>query len=278
MNFKELFLEASQRVIDAGSFFEKYELSIFSDDKAPVLWYNILSITKEGFEMTKEKPTTKICKHCQTEIPYGAKVCPQCRKKQGGKLKWIIIAVVALAIIGLLFGGGDDQDSASDSNPKKVNDSPRNDSGGKKKDSEPEENTEDASADKTEDGQKNEFKAGDVVETSDFKISFNGAEEYVSENEFIQPKDGNVYYKMDFEFENISDSEKNVSSWDFKCYADGYDMEQSYMDGMDLDATLSPGKKTKGSVFFEIPKDSKEITLEYETNFWTEDKIIFIVK
>ena len=94
----------------------------------------------------------------------------------------------------------------------------------------------------------------------------------------MQPKKGNVYYKMDFEFENISDSDQYVSSWDFKCYADGYDMEQSYMDGADLDATLSPGKKAKGSVFFEVPKKSKEITLEYETNFWTEDKIIFIVK
>ena len=27
---------------------------------------------------------TKVCKHCQTEIPKKAKVCPNCRKKQGG--------------------------------------------------------------------------------------------------------------------------------------------------------------------------------------------------
>ena len=32
--------------------------------------------------MKKEKPTTKLCKHCKTEIPYDAKVCPNCRKKQ----------------------------------------------------------------------------------------------------------------------------------------------------------------------------------------------------
>lgn len=50
------------------------------------------------------------------------------------------------------------------------------------------------------------------------------------------------------------------------------------MDGLDLDATLSAGKKTKGSVFFEVPKDAKNITVEYETNFWTENKIIFVVK
>ena len=49
---------------------------------------------------------TKICKHCQSEIPKKAKVCPNCRKKQGGKLKWIIIAIVVIGIIGAAMGGG----------------------------------------------------------------------------------------------------------------------------------------------------------------------------
>lgn len=234
--------------------------------------------------MSKEKPQTKVCKHCKTEIPYDARVCPQCRKKQkGGILKWVLIIVIALFVIGSFAGGGEDSDSASDSNPKKVNDSSGSDSE-KEKSGEETEKDSDTKDREGKDGEvsseepENEFKVGDVIEASDLKISFNGAEEYVSDNEFIQPQDGNVYYKMDFEFENISDSDQYVSSFDFKCYADGYDMEQSYMDGMDLDATLSPEKKTKGSVFFEVPSDSKEITLEYETNFWTEDKIIFIVK
>lgn len=59
--------------------------------------------------MGKEKPATKVCKHCKTEIPYGAKVCPQCRKKQGGVLKWVIIAIVVIGIIGAAAGGGDDE-------------------------------------------------------------------------------------------------------------------------------------------------------------------------
>lgn len=56
--------------------------------------------------MSKEKPQTKICKHCKTEIPYGAKICPQCRKKQGGKLKWIVIGALSLIIIIAIAGGG----------------------------------------------------------------------------------------------------------------------------------------------------------------------------
>ncbi len=63
--------------------------------------------------MAKAKqPATKICKHCSTEIPYGAKVCPNCRRKvKGGKLKWIVLAIVAIGILGAAFGGGDDQDT-----------------------------------------------------------------------------------------------------------------------------------------------------------------------
>lgn len=64
---------------------------------------------------------TKVCKHCQSEIPKKAKVCPQCRKKQGGKLKWIVIAVVALLIAGAAMGGGDDESKqASESNAEQA--------------------------------------------------------------------------------------------------------------------------------------------------------------
>lgn len=57
----------------------------------------------------KEKPTTKLCKHCKTEIPYEASVCPQCRKKQkGGCLSKILIIFAVLIIFGL-FGGNDNE-------------------------------------------------------------------------------------------------------------------------------------------------------------------------
>ena len=55
---------------------------------------------------------TKKCKHCQSEIPANAKVCAQCGRKQGGKLKWIIIGVVVLALIGAVAGCGGSSDSA----------------------------------------------------------------------------------------------------------------------------------------------------------------------
>lgn len=202
---------------------------------------------------------TKKCKHCQSDIPKKAKVCPNCRKKQGGIMKWVIIAIVAILLFSCGTGNNEDDKKPSNSNPQNVG-------------------SVTASEVTTTEEVDNVFEVGEIVETSDLKISFISAEEYKSDNQFIQPKDGNVFYRMEFEFENLSDSDTYVSSYNFTCYADDYDMEAKYFDSLDLNATLSKGKKTKGSVFFEVPKDAKEITLEYELNFFTEDKVIFRVK
>lgn len=68
--------------------------------------------------MSEEKNATKetkLCKHCQSEMPKAAKVCPTCRKKQGGALKWIIIIVILL-ILGLAFCGGSDTQDTTKTN------------------------------------------------------------------------------------------------------------------------------------------------------------------
>lgn len=57
--------------------------------------------------MAKEKKTTKLCKHCKTEIPAGAKICPSCQKKQSRIMMWAIIGIVAIAIIGGAMGKSD---------------------------------------------------------------------------------------------------------------------------------------------------------------------------
>lgn len=208
---------------------------------------------------TKENET-KLCKHCQTEIPKKAKVCPNCRKKQSGKLKWIIIAVVVLAIIGSMAGGNDDEKNVKKVGEIEQEDTSKNDN-----------NNQEVS---------NVFSVGDVVETEDFIITFISAEKHNEENEFMQPKDGYEYWKFEFKFENISDSDKSVSSMiDWECYADNSKVDQSWIgDDNGLDATLSAGRMTQGTVYFEVPIDAESIELEYDINFWQNDKIIFVGK
>lgn len=62
--------------------------------------------------MKKEKPSTKLCKHCKTEIPFDAKICPNCKKKQGTSGCLIVIIVfLALCIIGALGSGGSSENN-----------------------------------------------------------------------------------------------------------------------------------------------------------------------
>lgn len=211
-----------------------------------------------------KKDGTKLCKYCKTEIPAAAKVCPNCRKKQGGILKWIIIIVVALIIIAAISSGGD-SDKPSDSNPQKVDGNSNENN----------ESTESSSNNEAS----NIFKVGDVVETSNLRISFLSAGEWTSDNQFLQPKEGYIYYRMEFEFENIGSSDQTISSLlNWNCYADGYSMDQSWVGDDQIDATISSGKKVKGAVYYEVPANAEKIELEYNVNYFTQSKIVFVAK
>lgn len=50
---------------------------------------------------------TKICKHCATQIPKDAKICPNCRKRVKGLGAWGVIGIIVgvLILIGVLIGG-----------------------------------------------------------------------------------------------------------------------------------------------------------------------------
>jgi len=59
----------------------------------------------------------KKCKHCQTEIDSNAKICPNCKKKQGMP-KWaiVLIVIISLGVIRSMAGGSTDDNSNENNN------------------------------------------------------------------------------------------------------------------------------------------------------------------
>nr|MBQ6241717.1 DUF4352 domain-containing protein [Lachnospiraceae bacterium] len=117
---------------------------------------------------------------------------------------------------------------------------------------------------------------GDTTETKNLKVTYLGCDVAVSDNQFIQPADGNRFIYFELEFENIGSGEQSVSSLLFDCFADGQRCESHMMvRDDDLSATISAGRKAKGTVVFEVPADAAVIELEYETNIISGERIVF---
>ena len=121
----------------------------------------------------------------------------------------------------------------------------------------------------------NAYKVGDILETSDLKITYLSSSEYNSDNQFIQPADGYKFIMFELEFENISNDDQSVSSYSFDCFADGASCEQHFFMDESLDATISAGRKTSGIVVFEVPVDATTIELEYVDGWISGNRIVF---
>lgn len=64
----------------------------------------------------EEKKETKLCKYCQTEIPAKAKVCPNCRRKQGMNIKVCILVVVLVVVAYVIGKSGNNTESTEPKN------------------------------------------------------------------------------------------------------------------------------------------------------------------
>ena len=135
---------------------------------------------------------------------------------------------------------------------------------------------------KTDNEQKEENKqmtvhVGEVLTANNLKITYVSCEDYTDYNQYFGPKDGYKFIRLTLEAENTGNTDVFISTFDFECYADGVAMDSKYEDDS-ISATLSTGRKAKGSVYFEVPVDAESIEVEYETDYWTSTKAIFVVK
>lgn len=130
----------------------------------------------------------------------------------------------------------------------------------------------------TQGEQKLTANVGDTLTTEALKITYTDCKDYTGYSQYSAPKNGNKIVCLSFTVENIGSSDRHISYFDFKCYADDAAMESYYAIDDGLSATISAGRKANGNVYFEVPKDAQSIEVEYETDFWSGNKAIFIVK
>lgn len=188
-------------------------------------------------------------------------------EKKKGKLKWIIIAVVVVIIIAAVAGGGED-------NEVKEVSSKTTEASNK-------------SSNKEEKKEKTEFSVGEIAEYDDIQVSLTKVVESKGDGQFVTPDDGNVFVLCSFEITNNSSSDITISSlMCFETYCDDVSLNEDIMglqapeaEGQNqLDGDIASGKKMKGVIAYQVPKDWKELEVNVSPGFWSSKDIKFVAK
>ena len=203
----------------------------------------------------KDKTGTKLCKYCKSEMPASAKVCPNCRKKQGIKIWQILLIIVAIIVAFSLFTGEDPGPSSE----------------GMVDGTRQEEHSED-----------NTFSMNEKIKYYDVTFVVTDVKKYKSK-EYETAKNGYEYVEVFIDVENNSDKIYEGSSINWKMgNSKGQILEEAivlFNGDNDLlsGSGLKKGGKASGSVVFEQPVGDKELEVLYYDNYFDE-KETFKVK
>lgn len=224
------------------------------------------------------KDKMKTCKTCGAQIAKNAKFCPQCGGKNKKPIykKWWFWVIIGLILLGIFSGGGKKEKTEENNAEQIDNAAVTNDAASSKETEEQAEKSAEENAPADKEAEKEILHVGDEIEDGNLKIVYIASGDYQEDNQFLEAEEGFKHIFLKFAFENTSDkSDCAVSSFSFKCYADGYAADSFFGGDEDLSATLSAGRSTVGCVYFTVPEDAEEVEVEYEANVFTERKIFF---
>lgn len=187
-------------------------------------------------------------------------------KKKKGKKKWIIIAVVVVLFLAIASSGSSEPTVETPSDEAGV--------------------TEDVNSSKTTEADTtaaatDKIKVGSTVSDESVKITFKSCNaDFKKYSQYADLKSGHKVIQAVFDFENISSTDISLNG--FECYADGAKCDSFYYvdDYSDpILTSISSGRKlTDATVYFEVPSDTEVIELEYEADYWSGEKYIFIIE
>jgi len=222
---------------------------------------------------------TKKCKYCQTDIDKKAKICPNCHKKQGSKLKVILVTVVILcifAIIGSLNNNNDD-DSQNVTSDSTVSKSPTNNKDDNKH-----------SSDIASKEDKKSIKFGKEGKSEDLSLKINKAKtvKKIAENEFIEYKpDSGVYAVINITIKNNGKDAVSLTNGYFKLVTpDGAEYDPTILVGLSNKyisfESINPKLDITGNLVFEVPSglNLSDTTLNFSGTGLFDTDTVFDLK
>ncbi|TYA15231.1 DUF4352 domain-containing protein [Paenibacillus faecis] len=112
---------------------------------------------------------------------------------------------------------------------------------------------------------------GEGIQTKNFKVSVESLTKPKSDNQFIAPEEGKEFVSVGLLIENISEKDYTVSSMlMFNAYQDGFSINEDItahaIKGQEktMDGALAAGKKIKGNLIYQVPKDWKELEIDVD--------------
>lgn len=212
---------------------------------------------------------TKKCKYCQSEIDKKAKVCPNCRKKQGGKGKFIVLGIIVFFIIVAVLTSNNDDTSKSASN----------DSGS---------STEKADTKKADTKKDDIVAFGSDGQSEDLSLKVNkvGDKKEITEGSIISYKpDSGKYAIINITIKNTGKEAISLTNGYFKLItADDAEYEPTILIGLDNKyisfESINPGLDITGNLVFEVPNDLKvsSATLKFSGTGLFSKSTVFSLK
>lgn len=236
------------------------------------------------------------CNKCGKEIPNDSRVCKFCGNpvsqttnmtgnatvnRNNVKVKkqfyqkawfWILIVFAFIVFVGII-GSSSDNTNIVSSNPTNQEQEKTNNT-----------NTTTQEEEQNSTGEDERYTVGKTFSNRNIKLTYVSLDDnFTGYSQYADVKSDCKVIKAEFEFENVGSTDYFLNYGDFNCYADGYSCDAFYgVDDAGLTGSfagnISSGKKANGNVYFEVPKNAKEITIEYDVSGWSSEKVEFTVK
>lgn len=193
------------------------------------------------------------------------------KKKKGGVLKFILLVLLALIVLGFVANALGLIDLKKDS---------------KKKDDKKTTQVTDNDGGEADTGTKDTYTVGETAEHKGVQIQLIGYEESPG-NDWGAPAEGNTFVFVNLEVTNNSDGEISVSSMaSFENYCGDYKLDYSSnaftalatdSEKQQMDGSIASGKKLNGYLCLEVPADWTSIEIHYSESIWSDSNIKFVI-